>query len=40
MLVSDEMTKADAGEGRNAEVLALRGAQICRVEVDFGWDLR
>lgn len=39
VVVTYEMSKPDGAKGRNTEVLAFRGEQICRAEVYFGWDL-
>jgi len=39
VIVTYEMTHADGRRGRNTEVLTLRGEQICRAEVYFGWNL-
>jgi hypothetical protein len=39
VLVTYEMTQSDGRRGRNTEVLAFRGDQICRAEVYFGWNL-
>ena len=39
VIVTYELTKTDGRRFRNTEVLTLRGEQICRAEVYFGWDL-
>ena len=39
VIVTYEMTRPDAGRGRNTEILTLRGEQISRAEVYFGWNL-
>lgn len=40
VIVTYEMTRADGGKGRNTEILTLKGDQIIRAEVYFGWDLK
>jgi len=40
VIVTYQMTKADGHRGRNTEVLTFRGAEICKTEVYFGWELR
>jgi ketosteroid isomerase-like protein len=39
VLVTYEITMGDRGRGRNTEILTFRGAQICRAEVYFGWNV-
>jgi len=39
LIVTYESTKTGGRRFRNTEVLTLRGDQICRAEVYFGWDL-
>ena len=40
VVVTYESTKTDGRRFRNTEVLTFSGAQICRAEVYFGWDLQ
>jgi SnoaL-like domain len=39
VIVTYELTHPDGRRGRNTEVLAFRGDQVCRAEVYFGWNV-
>ncbi len=39
VLVTYEATRTDGTRFRNTEVLTFAGAQLCEVEVYFGWNL-
>lgn len=40
VIVTCEMKNPDGSKGRNTEILAFKGDQICRVEVYFGWNVQ
>jgi hypothetical protein len=39
VIVTYELTHPDGRKGRNTEVLTFRGAEVCRAEVYFGWNV-
>ena len=39
VIVTYELRHPDGRIGRNTEVLAFRGAEVCRAEVYFGWNV-
>jgi SnoaL-like domain len=39
VIVTYELTHPDGRRGRNTEILAFRGDQVCRSEVYFGWNV-
>ncbi len=39
VIVTYEVRHPDGRKGRNTEVLAFRGAEVCRAEVYFGWNV-
>jgi hypothetical protein len=39
VIVTYEVRHPDGHTGRNTEVLAFRGTEVCRAEVYFGWNV-
>ena len=39
VIVTYQVRHSDGHKGRNTEVLGFRGAEVCRAEVYFGWNV-